>query len=512
VTTTQTTTPESRSKFPYSIVGVVVLFAILWRLDFPKPESDDLFYLGAGLNIARGGDLSNPLIARQEFPSHYFFVYPPLHSYALGGWLKFFGISAGSMTAYTIVNCLIITIATIIVLRRYGASVWLEWFTPLGVLFAFMPLGLRAEAISVALIMAGFALMDGIRISPNVWRQFVAFLLIFLGSSGAPRVTLYGAALAALLAFRYWRQEASPRLRMKMLIALAAAGIITTLVFLIMIDFRLGEFWHNFQYFAAGRVIKNRWHLILGFLLGFLGYIQISLPLVALAFLGYCIVKTKDGLSLPAVVIAVTLPVAICAGVIGSATSWWIFLVMLFAAGSALKTMPRKMAIGSLAVIFLMLAVINRKIAAETFGIVTGKIKNDYGDQYEAAKAIKVTDEHPVLLDGWVARYIYDYRLPKGSLDLASGTKFPGMTPGAYVVPGSTDPQLRKGDVFVVGYYMLHSLAVYTHLERPPPPNWYAFGIRQLKFWEYPRWVYIVTAEDCKSVKTEASVPLPGAQ
>ena len=513
MTTTQTTALSPKKAFSFSIVGAVVLFACLWLLDFPKPGSDDLFYLGAGLNIAQGGDLSNPLIARQEFPSRYFFVYPPLHSCALGGWLKIFGISAGSMTAYAIVNCLIITIATIIVLRRQGASVWLEWFVPPGVIFAFFPLGMRAEAIAAALVMVGFALVAGVETRANKGRQFVAYLLIFLGSSAAPRVTLYGIALAMLLAVRFWRQEAEPRSRSRLLIALAAAATITALVFLLMIDFKVGEFWHNFQYFAAGRVIKNRLHLVFGYyLVEYLGYVQMLLPLMALMLLGYCVLKPRDGLSRTAIAITATLPVAAVAGVIGSATSWWIFLVMIFAAGSACKRMTPRSTKGWLTAIFLMLAIINRKVGLECVGMISGKIKNDRGDQLAAARALQATPEHPLLLDGWVARYVYDYRLPKGVLDLASGTKFPGMTPGAYIIPGSTDPQLRKGDVFVVGDYMLESLMTLTQLERPQPPTWNAFGSKHLAYWEYPRRVYIVTAEDCKAVRTEVSAPLPGAQ
>ena len=64
--------------------------------------------------MPRAGIFScNPLIARQEFPSHYFFVYPPLHSFAFAGWLKVFGISAAAATGYALFNCFLIAAATI---------------------------------------------------------------------------------------------------------------------------------------------------------------------------------------------------------------------------------------------------------------------------------------------------------------------------------------------------------------------------------------------------------------
>jgi len=122
-----------------------------------------------------------------------------------------------------------------------------------------------------------------------------------------------------------------------------------------------------------------------------------------------------------------------------------------------------------------------------------------------AALRIQPTPEHPMLLDGWVARYVFDYRLPPGSLDLASGTRFPGMTPGAYKIPGDTSPQLRPEDIFVVGNYMLKSLKKYTYLEHADPPTWNAFGIKQLPYDKYPRWVYIISAKSCKDVRVDAA-------
>src|SRR5579872_1101170 len=83
--------PDRRSglsSFPWSTIGALIFLCLLWILDFPNPMCDDLFYSGAGLNLASGGDLSNPLLARQHLPGHLFLVYPPVHSYVLAGWLK----------------------------------------------------------------------------------------------------------------------------------------------------------------------------------------------------------------------------------------------------------------------------------------------------------------------------------------------------------------------------------------------------------------------------------------
>ncbi len=133
------------------------MFLVLWLWEFPKPMMDDLFYAGAGLNLAAGGDFSNPYLAGQEFPSHYFFVYTPLHSYVLAGWLKVFGISTASMTGFQGVMFFVIAASTLFLLRRHEAPAWLEWLVPLGVCAAFLRGGLRVEALATALTMAGFA-------------------------------------------------------------------------------------------------------------------------------------------------------------------------------------------------------------------------------------------------------------------------------------------------------------------------------------------------------------------
>ena len=161
---------------PASFVAALVFFALLWALDFPKPMIDDLFYNGAALNLAGGGDFSNPLLDRQHFPGHFFFVYPPLHSYAVYGWLKIFGISAGSLLAFQAAMYFVITAATIVILRHHGAPRFLEWLVPPGITAALLYVGLRPEPFSAALMMAGYALFE--RWSKGGFRVWLELTLI----------------------------------------------------------------------------------------------------------------------------------------------------------------------------------------------------------------------------------------------------------------------------------------------------------------------------------------------
>ena len=115
--------PDWKKRVPWAILASLFLFGALWAMDFPDPMADDLFYSGASLNLAKGGDLSNPLLARQHFPGHLFLIYPPVHPYAQGWWMKVFGISAAAITGFQGLMYLITAVAAILYLRRQGAPV-----------------------------------------------------------------------------------------------------------------------------------------------------------------------------------------------------------------------------------------------------------------------------------------------------------------------------------------------------------------------------------------------------
>src|SRR5258706_11443516 len=77
--------PGLASRFPLSIAVALVFFCGLWLLDFPRPMVDDLFYTGAALNLAGGGDFSHSMLGRQEVPRQFFFFYSPRPSPVLAG-------------------------------------------------------------------------------------------------------------------------------------------------------------------------------------------------------------------------------------------------------------------------------------------------------------------------------------------------------------------------------------------------------------------------------------------
>lgn len=477
---------------PLSILGAVVFFFGLWLLDFPKPMTDDLFYCGAALNLAGGGDFSNPLLARQEFPSHFYFVYPPVHSYALAGWLKVFGISAASMTGFPIVMYLAMAVATIAILRRHGAPVWLEWLVPFGVFAAFSHGGLRTEAMSAALITTGFALIACAKRPARM--AFPGFLLLAFGGLTAPRMMIFAAALALLGGWCSWRAAAPGRSRALLLAAALAAGTIAGLALLWMIGFRLQEFLHTIHYHASG--VANRFGpgKVQLFRLFIRTHNAGQLPLLVLPFLllPAALKRPLGELARAGLVLAGGFLAAALLGGLYYGADWQTVLMLFLLAASLLRNASRPRTLLLAAAISLALLAANIGEILPIAGVLTGRIQRDAGDRLAAAHALRPTPDHPVLIDCSVARYVYDYRIPQGYLDFAFGSRFPKFH--------VTQSELRPGDIFLVGPSELDVLNIYTYLNAPAPAKFRCI-LARWTFYRRPREVFIIPAEACHSLR-----------
>ena len=215
-------------RIPLALLGAFAVFVCLWVMDFPKPMNDDLFYCGAGLNLAQGGDLANPLLARQQFSDRKFLIYPPVHPCLLGGWLKVFRHQRGVHDRFSTGRVFCLRGGAISLLRRNGSPQWLEWLVPLAVGAAFLSFGLRPEALAAALTISGFALLQ----CGGRKALFPGFFLLALGTAAAPRIAPFGAALVLLAVFNLRHPHSAvpaPRFRWM----LAGTGVLAAfLVFL----------------------------------------------------------------------------------------------------------------------------------------------------------------------------------------------------------------------------------------------------------------------------------------
>ena len=469
------------------MLGAVLFFAILWLADFPKPTIDDLFYCGAGLNLAGGGDLSNPLLIRQGFPSHYFFVYPPLQSYLLAGWLRVFGVSAASVLALHAAAFVVIACSAIVILRRNGAPAFLEWLAPLGVSAAFLSPGLRPEAFSVALVMAGFALYE-ISVGPRFMVTFLSFALIFLGGSAAPRMTPFTGMLAACLVLGFFLGPgADENLRTLRLAAVGTALVFAGLVFLVLIHFRLGEFLQTFRLHATRVTGVRLWQLKI-FFRPITGVRQWPILAVAAALFVVCFRNPDTNLRRLGLAAGVGFPLGALLGALGHGSAWFASLIILVLGAPVLAGLSRtgRLALGGLFLAVFLVA--NTTTFVLMGGMLSGKVK--FHDPPRAdVLAIRSSSEHPALVDSAVARYTFDFRLPQGFIDWNYSAPFPGMN--------AVFDKINLPDLYLLGPGTVMYLESYGRLNLPVE-TWTPLGLRNWSSCRDPGQVFLVPATEIK--------------
>ena len=242
---------------------------------------DDLFYNGAALNLAAGGDFSNPLLAGQNFPSHHFFVYPPLHSYAVYGWLSVFGVSSASMLGFENMMYFIIAASTILILGRLRAPGPVLWLAPLAVTAPFLNAGLRPDAFAVAATMGGYALFlyQGKKFT---W-LLLSLALVFLGGMASPRNVIFSGVFVLAIGWQYVKFPAWSRSAViQYFAAVALAFAVVGFTFLVCIGFEPLEFYRNFHLHAT-RLDQDKLYLFHGFA-NRLGYRSIPSILLIVIF------------------------------------------------------------------------------------------------------------------------------------------------------------------------------------------------------------------------------------
>jgi hypothetical protein len=412
------TTPLARLT-PYALVAIIIGAVCL--LGFPRPMIDDLFFIGAGINLSQSGIFSNPMLERQHFPSELYFVHPPLHSYVIAGWMNMLGINTFSLLAFQAVCYTLICWATIKILRKYQAPRLIEYLPLLGVITAFISLGLRPEPLSVALTMTGLALLEcnGKR-SVTI---FFGFLLIFLGGSAASRLSFFSGALA-LASFVRLSKEGIPWARLCRLAGCAMIVVILGIAW--MIGFQFTEFFKTYLFHTAGRVDGDKVGLFLRFTGSLLGISQWPLLLFwvfSLPLLWHLRSKNPDLVRLGLYSSTAFLALAGIGG-LGHGAIWYVvFILIVLVTAYTRQTGPRISAV-SHTVLTCILIVACGRFLVELSGLATGKIKPEKIRQ-EPASLPHPTTDHPLLIDSATARYAFDYHLPKNVLDWSFAAPFP---------------------------------------------------------------------------------------
>lgn len=452
---------------------------------------DDLFHSGAALNLTSGGDLSNPLLIRQHFPVHLFLIYPPVYSFALAGWLKIIGISATTMTGFQIVMYFIITAATIGYLRLQKAPGWLEWVVPLGVAGAFLPFGLRPEPLAVALTMAGLFLVEG-------WGNgkiplFAGYFLLALGISTAPRTAFYGIALLVIASLPYLKTLRGAGRIAWSSIFIASAGMLTAfLAFCAMLNFHFLEFWHAFR-FHSQVLDGSKLRLLALFFSRYVGFTQWPVFPLLLGLLLASFRAPWRPLKYIGVIVVGLIPLVALVGGLGNGTMGYIFLAVFALTATTSQSLVNRMAkvaLPSLVVATLLLA--NFKSFVNIAGRLSGNIITAPSPNRAEALALRFTPEHPILVDEFVARYVFDYRIPKQFIYWPFSAPFP--------LELAIDTPLLPDDIYLLGPLNVDRLNK-LNLTHIPQPMWGLLK-KRWSFYREPQSVYILPVKSMTNVQT----------
>jgi hypothetical protein len=476
--------------FSWSILGALIFFVIWWKLGYPSPSWDDLFYIGAGLNMAGGGDFSNPLLVRQNFPSHYFFVYPPLHSYALYWWLSVFGTSAASVLAFQNFVYFIIAAAMILIMRRLGARQTMAWLVPFSISAVFSKTGLRPEAFAIAVTMSGYALL--IYRSRIDFPMCLAFFLIFSGTLAAPRTAFFGVAFVLLAAWQWLKHppDGGP-VRLRFCLIAGIALVAASLLFLVLIHFRPFEFLRTFH------LHSTRLSADLFTLLGreFRQFGARLLPIFFLALLLlFLALRHHVGKAGPVCYcMAITFFIAGIGKAFGPGSSWYLFFIIFLLISALAERLRRSQMLALEVALAFVLLIANSSRLLEQYGILTGKIQCLPIANREAILAMKSTPEHPLLIDNGVAR-VFDYRIPPGYLDFGFSAPFPGFF--------DTPDHMHPEDIYILGVGKIIVLNSVLHANFPIE-YWSPFSVSSHDYVKYPCQIFILPAAKCIEIRDE---------
>lgn len=238
---------------------------LLWWTGYPPPHLDDLFFTGASVELARSGHLANPWIEPwlRSLGTDSFFVMPPVLPYTLALWVKWFGVSSGSIRAFHLGVQLLLQLLVYRTLRLAGGSI-LVGLAAAGVTWLFaIDYGLRPDALAVLLIVLGQ--LAFCRNRPAWWTAG--------GFLAASAVLVHPLALAfAIPVFLFSCPSVTRETsRAVQLAAWAALGIATAgVMFLVEIGGRLSEFWRSISA-ARGLISSTPWYARPTELLAYLG-------------------------------------------------------------------------------------------------------------------------------------------------------------------------------------------------------------------------------------------------
>jgi hypothetical protein len=402
------------------IIPIIIFWYCLFIGDYPPPHQDDIFFVGAALNLVTDGEFKNPYIL-SPFTGENFYLYTPFHSFVLAAWLNLVGISKSSLTLFQCFCGAIISIAIAILLRRYSFPVITAFLTTLVIAIFCRTMGLRPEILGLAFMFTGFSLL-AINI-PIAY--FLGFFLVASAIFTQPVTLAYAFVIGAGICFYNFHQYRPSRQDLFVMISISIFGafFIAFLFFIWCINFNISSFIDQFQFnvnAVATPGIQNKIYSFLFVIFGYYGYILYLPSWILLSFVSVSLISKLNSYQLTERILLLSILLGIFLNIFLHGRRdvlllfLWLFITVTM---TTFFSKNRPQLRRSMKVLFISLW-LTSLLLSQSLEIISslsrGKITQS---SYETIQTfVNAHPNYQYIVDASAARYVFNYRLPKNSI------------------------------------------------------------------------------------------------
>uniref|UniRef100_UPI0030DDD447 hypothetical protein n=1 Tax=Argonema antarcticum TaxID=2942763 RepID=UPI0030DDD447 len=406
-------------------IPIFALWSVLFLLGYPLPCIDDIFFTGAAINLAKGGELTNPYIEAWNsiLSSGKFYFQPPFHSYTLAGWLKIAGISTASLRLFQYLCYNLFSLYCALILRFYGFPRLTAICTT--ILFAawhcnpnpYYSTGFRQDALGMAYLALGLWLLT----RDKWWRYLIGFGFVESAVLTSPITAAYAVSFAVAIPLINFIHGGGIKNKnrtyfIKIVSSLVAATVVVFTLFLLCINFDLQRFISDFILHASLRRTSTiqAIPIFINLITKYYGYI-VTLPSYFL-FISLSIVVFLKRYSIPNYlkILFIALQVGIIMNALLYASAiWfafffcWLGIVSIL---SIIKWEPKMSMFPSVVTLIIY-------FSSQSLNIIS-LIEREYvpESQYrEIREAVLAKPNRKYAIDEIAARFVFDYKLPKNT-------------------------------------------------------------------------------------------------
>lgn len=235
------------------LTWILVFWLGLYCSGFPHPFGDDLFYIGAAINLIKTGEFINPLLSMWAPETvDRFLVTPPFHSYTLAGWITLFGDRTVSLLFFQCVCYIVFCTFTAAILRHYRFSDASIFVLPIIYATWMSLVGLRPDALGMAYLAIGLWCLT----QDSILRYGLGFSFLGAALGTLPVLVTYAVPLSFVILLLNLRQQKKLTVQYFGLRLGALLGAIALIAFFLLwaINFELAQFLADMAWHASFRV------------------------------------------------------------------------------------------------------------------------------------------------------------------------------------------------------------------------------------------------------------------